>query len=290
MKKFGVLAMIAIGFLSPLDIRAEMTSLPAFAEMSEEQLKEHDIAFLNLVCASDLPGAENLNIRQAIQKLDYMANWIHRETTKNLYRFHREPTKFGNSEARFKVGMMITVLAQDFRCRYNPERGTDPEMPEPADQFFSDSNDLFIHGFLRETKAFGTCTSFPVLYAAIGRRLGYPIKLVTTKGHLFCRWDDANERFNIEGTNGGMKIHPDSHYKSWPYEINEDFIKANGHLRSLSPKEELANFLSTRAHCLLAHSRNKDAENILHLAHNLAPHVSYYKRFHARVSSLSPTP
>ena len=32
---------------------------------------------------------------------------------------------------------------------------------------------------------------------AVGRRLGYPLKLVTTKGHLFVRWEGAGERFNI---------------------------------------------------------------------------------------------
>ena len=29
----------------------------------------------------------------------------------------------------------------------------------------------------------GTCSSLPVLQVAVGRRLGYPLKLVTTKGH-----------------------------------------------------------------------------------------------------------
>jgi hypothetical protein len=43
-----------------------------------------------------------------------------------------------------------------------------------------------------------------VLYVAIGRRLGYPLKLVECKGHLFVRWEDAKERFNIEGTSRGL--------------------------------------------------------------------------------------
>lgn len=43
-----------------------------------------------------------------------------------------------------------------------------------------------------------------MLYVAIGRRLGYPLKLVECKGHLFVRWEDAKERFNIEGTSRGL--------------------------------------------------------------------------------------
>ncbi len=33
----------------------------------------------------------------------------------------------------------------------------------------------------------GTCVSMPVLYTAVARRLGYPVKLVLAKGHAFCR-------------------------------------------------------------------------------------------------------
>ncbi len=46
----------------------------------------------------------------------------------------------------------------------------------------------------------------PVLYVAIGRRLGYPLELVTTKGHVFACWEDSNDRFNIEGTNEGLNL------------------------------------------------------------------------------------
>lgn len=253
------------------------------AQMSDAQLQMLDVGYLNLRCAAGLPGSEELDVAEAVKRLDYMAMWVGRETSKNLYRYHRDPKRFG-SEARFKAGMMITVIAQDFRCQYNPKRGYDPKKPEPADSFYADSKDLFVHGFLRENQAYGTCASFPVLFAAIGRRLGYPVKLVTTKSHLFCRWDDETDRFNIEGTNGGMKIHPDAYYKSWPHKIDEEFIKANGHLVSQSPKEELAGFMSVRASCLLAHGKTEDAQKAARLAHELAPHISYCKRFHDHLS------
>jgi hypothetical protein len=43
----------------------------------------------------------------------------------------------------------------------------------------------------------GTCSSMPVLYVTLGRRLGYPVKLVTAKAHLFVRWEQTGERFNL---------------------------------------------------------------------------------------------
>lgn len=267
----------------PAVVAEDGVDLAALARMNDDQLRKLGIDYLNLRCASDLPGSEGLDVPSARKRIDYMAMWVGRETGKNFYRYHREPSKFG-SEARFKAGMMVTVIAEDFRCRYNPKRGVDPNHPEPVGSFFADSKDLFIHGFLNDQQPYGTCTSFPVLFAAVGRRLGYPIRLVTTKTHLFCRWEGENDRFNIEGTNGGMTIHPDSYYKSWPHKIDEAFIRANRHLVSQSPKEELAGFLSVRASCLLAHKRIDEAMEAAQLAHELAPQVSYYKRFYEHLS------
>lgn len=32
----------------------------------------------------------------------------------------------------------------------------------------------------------------------------YPLKLVTTKGHLFVRWEGTGERSNVEATSHGL--------------------------------------------------------------------------------------
>jgi hypothetical protein len=262
---------------------AEEISLEALCAMTDEQLAGQDIAYLNLRCAEDLPGFDG-GIAEFLTKLDFMADWVGRETSKNLHRYHQAPEKFGHSVARFKAGMMVTILAQDFQCGYNPARGADPANPEPEEQFYADSKDLFVHGFLRETEAYGTCSSFPVLFAAVGRRLGYPIRLASTKGHLFCRWEDEADRFNIEGTNGGMKNHGDDHYKSWPYHIDQGFIEANGHIVSQRPRQELAGFLAVRANCLLAHREKGRAKEAIRLARQLAPEISYYQRFHEQLA------
>lgn len=258
---------------------AVIFSLEELCAMTDEQLASQDIAYLNLKCAEDLPGFDG-DIPQFLKKLDFMAGWVGKETSKNLHRYHQAPEDFSHSVARFKAAMMVTILAQDFQCGYNPARGADPANPEPAEQFYADSKDLFVHGFLREKEAYGTCSSFPVLFAAVGRRLGYPIRLASTRGHLFCRWDDGVDRFNIEGTNGGMKTHADDHYKSWPYEIDQHLIEANGHLVSQRPRQELAGFLAVRANCLLAHHEKERAEEAIRLARKLAPEISYYQRLH----------
>jgi hypothetical protein len=145
--------------------------------------------------------------------------------------------------------MLVTVLQQDLGIHYNPERMQMPLEPlESETKFFADSQDVFIHGLLGEKRS-GTCSSMPVLYVAIGRRLGYPLKLVTTKAHLFVRWDEGDKSFNIEGTSMGFQCYPDDEYRRWPVPISSDEEKTEVCLKCLTPVQEFAVFASTRGLC-----------------------------------------
>ena len=170
-----------------------------------------DIAEWNLVCASELPGSQSLILDAALKRLDDMANHVSSEIRRNYYRFLLNPAEGEFSRAKYLVLMMVTVLQQDFGVQYNPDCIRNPD--------FRDAGDLFIHGMLGGKG--GTCASMPVLYVAIGRRLGWPIKLVHTLSHVFCRWDDAEgrhqfgkERFNIEATGRGTNFFPDDYYRT----------------------------------------------------------------------------
>ena len=60
----------------------------------------------------------------------------------------------------------------------------------------------------------------PVLYVAIGRRLGYPLYLVQAREHFFVRWEEpGGERFNIEATTLGFTPRDDEHFRHWPRPI-----------------------------------------------------------------------
>ena len=123
----------------------------------------------------------------------------------------------------------------------------------------------------------GTCSSMPVLYVAIGRRLGYPLKLATTKAHVFLRWEGNGERFDMEATGKGMNRYDDEHFKRWPFPVTEEEIAADGYLKSLSPAEELALFLSLRGQCLEAAGRMRDAVDSYTAAVRLAPGARPYR-------------
>ena len=105
--------------------------------------------------------------------------------------------------------------------------------------------DVFLPGIIQG--AGGTCASLPVLYATIARRLGYPIRLVKAKRHLFCRWEGKGECFNIEAAGRGLSVYPDDYYRMGRYQMAPGEEKAGGLLKSLTPRQEIADFLAERS-------------------------------------------
>jgi hypothetical protein len=235
-----------------------------------------DIALANLLCAEGLSGASDANVQNVLEALDQWAIRVKSETERHLYRFRKNPAEFENSEGYFRMLMMAVVLYEDFGVRYNPSLLSTAASGVTDYAFFANPRDVFITGLLGNERT-GTCSSMPVLYIAIGRRLGYPLKLVTTKSHLFIRWEGNGERFNLEATGKGMNRYDDEHYKQWPFPVSEEEIKADGYLKSLTPDEELAVFLSIRGHCLMAVGRPSEAAKNYTDAARLAPESRGYQ-------------
>jgi hypothetical protein len=235
-----------------------------------------DVAEANLLCARGLPRAERLDVEEHVKRLDDWAEHVRAETERHMYRFREAPGEFEDSEAYFRMLMLAVVLQEDFGVHYNEERMSDPD--------FRDSRDLFIHGMigLQDENGGqangGTCVSMPVLYTAVGRRLGYPLTLVIAREHVFCRWDGEDhrnpawrERLNIEATSRGLSTYDDDHYRRWPAPLTEVDLSGDWYLRSLTFAEELAEFLITRGHCLLDNGRFAEAQEAYATAHRLAP-------------------
>lgn len=229
------------------------------------ELGNVDIARMNLLCVSGLPGGKHVDVSKVVVQLDRWAERVRVETERHLYRVNdpRFADHYGHSEARLRAEFIVQVLQEDCGVHYNVERARNVDFSKPED--------LFIHGLAGGDHA-GTCSSMPVLYAAIGRRLGYPIRLALAKQHIYCRWEDGKERFNIEGAgNGGVDFPPDDHYRNWPVPLTTAEIESGEFLRSLSPREELATFLLQRAACLRAHERALEERACLQEAVRLMP-------------------
>ena len=272
----GLVAYVAFFRAAPSVSLAAKASTPAHAlrtvktlddllKMPAEELGDVDIATMNLLCATGLPGSENLDIGRCLARLDEWAAIVKHETERHLYRAHdpKWADHFKHSESWLRAEMLAQILQEDCGVHYNMERIRNVD--------FTKSKDLFIHGMIDDPNG-GTCASMPVLYVAVGRRLGYPIKLVQTKSHVFVRWDDGKERFNIETTNqGATESYPDDYYRTWPETWTAAEVKTSRYMIPLSPAEELASFLGDRGHCLLDNGHAKEALEVYAAGHKLAP-------------------
>jgi len=231
-------------------------TLDRLLAMTPEELAGVDIAEMNLLCATGLPGAEALDIAHCLATLDGWAERVKSETERHLYRVHDPEWAdyYRHSEAYLRAELLLQVLQEDLGIKY--------DLTAKGNFDFKDSRVAFIHGMIPGPGASaadvtgGTCASMPVMYAAVGRRLGYPLRLVTTKGHIFVRWDGKDhpnptwrERLNIEGAGQGFSSLVDDYYKSWPLKVSEAEVQGNGWLKSLTAAEEFAEFLAARGHC-----------------------------------------
>jgi hypothetical protein len=236
--------------------------------MCEEDLAKRDIAEVNLAAAFDLPFACDLDIPALRRQLDAWADLVQRGTANSLRRRAAESRYPEYSDAEFRMLVLVTVLQLRLGVHYN-------SVFKVGDYDGSDSRNLFIHGCLSGHG--GSCATMPVLYTAVGRRLGYPLKLVKAKGHLFCRWDEpGGERFNIEATCEGFRTEPDEYYLTWPEPIPAPGIDNGWYMRSLTAREELAFFLEQRGLCSLHNLQTLRAVEAFCYAHKLVPDFPGY--------------
>ncbi len=265
--------------------------------LAEDELNSWDIAALNLLSAAGLPGMDAVDVVACLDKLDAWADRVKIGTLRQMHQF--DPVSpipagelnFGNSLARFCCYMLLQVLQEDCGVVYNPDRKFDPH--------FGDASDLFIHGILDEHGGGGTCATMPVVYVAVGRRLGFPVRLVETREHLFFRWDDPRgaavrweqpeiefwippDRFNVEGAGEGIGYFSDAHYTEWPHPWKEPDFEHGRYLRSRGVKEELAGFLIARGECFFEAGNWHESLKAYAYARQLAPDDPRYEWLHAK--------
>jgi hypothetical protein len=243
----------------------------SLALLPDSTLGTLDVAEVNLACAVGLPDADHFNFPAV---LDRLAKWVahaRRYTDHCLPQFHAAPEQFDHSEAYFRILALVTALQRDMGLTYNPDK--------VADDAPFDANDTFIMGAV--CGAGGTCASIPIVVAAVGRRLGYPIKLVAARcqgaGHLFTRWDDPHgERFNIEASGYGLNTFPDDYYRTGEYAITAEQEEKLCLLKSMTPREEFADFLTQRGFRWLELGKIRQAVEAFGFAYGLAPHNRGY--------------
>jgi regulator of sirC expression with transglutaminase-like and TPR domain len=233
--------------------------------LANQETTMTDLAQTNLNLACGLPGSEALDVARYVRQLDEWARLVATKTERWLPMFNRSAAEFDNSLAKFQMMALVTVLQRDLGVRY------DPACQDGA-YCALDPRTLFIHGLLDGHG--GTCVTMPILYIAIGRRLGYPLHLVQAREHFFVRWEEpGGERFNIEATTLGFTPRDDEHFRHWPKPIRDEEVRLGLFLRNLSPREEVAAFFRERGQCWLDHLRTGPALEAFAEAARLAPQL-----------------
>ena len=254
--------LLLVHLSAPGDAVIQLKELVQRAEGGE---RHHDVALANLGCACGLPGTESLDIPAGLKTVDSWTERVAAETNRLAYLFRERPAAYEYSRPKFQMMVLLTVLQRDLGVI------ADPQLNDLSDHaFFSRSEHVFLHGVL--AAGAGTCSSLPPAYAAVGRRLGYPLKLVSTCRHVFLRWDGGSgERFNIECTSPGLVAHPDEYYLRWPRPLPAEQSRRYHALQSLTPVQEIASFLANRGHVWFEHRQYKHASNSYAQACELDP-------------------
>lgn len=244
---------------------SQVFTLADLLVMDDAALGRLDPLDVDLAVARTIPGCESLGVALYKRTVDQWAEQVRSETERHLYKFHEKPSDYKNSLVYFKSLLLATVIGQDLKVTY-----------EVKSVAFEDPRDLFVHGVIDQRR--GTCVSLPVLYMAIGYRLGYPIRAVTVAKHIFCRWDDpqTGERLNIEAASaGGLVDHPDDYYMSWPTKCDPKDVETGGVLKSLTMREFLALKLASSGDYYWHKNQRPEAEVAYALAHSLFPANRY---------------
>ncbi len=275
MRRLLLCAFLIVYGVSPAHADPQFASvdeqLAYLSTLSEEALSHYDIAYLNLVCAQGLNGSENLDIPSCLAKLGEIADCVRLNTELNLHKFRLAPQDYENSIGQYRILGMVTYAVKGYGVQYNPALIETPDNLSTDDVFFKDSRNVFLNGILQREPRMGTCSSLPVFWTALGRRLGYPLYMSNTLLHFFTRWEKDGERFDFEGSQNGCVIDDDEHYRNFPVKVDEAKIQYLGLLESFSRKRELMHFLITRGACLHANGRFEESKRAYEFARACYP-------------------
>ncbi len=106
-------------------------------------------------------------------------------------------------------------------------------------------DDLYLNKVLDRRK--GNCVGLSILYLSIAERLNLPLFGVNVPEHIFVRYDDGEQKINIETGHKGMSL-SDSFYVSHSIErFDEKSVEHGCYLQNLNTKEVISNILLNRS-------------------------------------------
>jgi hypothetical protein len=240
-----------------------------WASRTDADLAERDIAEFNLVCASGLPPTGDIDVDAIRRDLDERAEVIESATARAVRMRGNDPDYDGLSDSHFRIVCLGSMLRKmGVKMNY--------AIVEREEFDATDCRDYFIHSIFSDHLT--SCVPMAVIFIAIGRRLGYPIKLVHATRHMFGRWEGTDgERFNFEPTTFGQHSYSDDYYRTWPFPRPRSEQHLTRFLTSLSPREELGHFICQRARTLMDNLMVDEAMIAAHWCSKIVPHDPSYE-------------
>jgi hypothetical protein len=267
-----------------------------------------NLSRINFVCALDIPRVEasaatnsgalspaisaEPTVPASLKKLEQLTQRVRVETVAAWPEFLREPQRYAGSEAFFRLTILDRVLCSDGASMRIPDSSSWPDpIPNPYLQRanpiergrinYRRPDSLFMSSIVNAERS-GTVANLPFLYAAVGRGLGYPLRLALAKGHVFVRWEGGKDSIDVEPAAQELRLTNDSYYERWPVQLQPDEIATGGYLRSLKPAEEAALCLLLRSACLEALGHKEEAAR----ARSVARRWTSLPAVHAQIDQL----
>lgn len=260
-------------------------SIEELLSLSPTELERVDIGRMNLICANSAFEGGHPELTQLLHQLDDWAKTVKIAEQKYKPTFNRNPARYDNSYAKFKAVNLILTIKEDFKCRYQSSLITSGEVSKVnSPLFFKNPHDIFISGLLKSRR--GTCSSYAPLIVALGRRLGYPLYLKATNGHLFCYWDDGKESFNLDTNGNSVDTPTDSYYFQARSHrllgLSKADLERERLMCPLSAVDCLSFFLETVGYCHEANGRIPQAQFFYNLALKYRPGATNLMRLSSR--------
>ncbi|HUU20914.1 MAG TPA: hypothetical protein VM389_00130 [Phycisphaerae bacterium] len=244
------------------------SSLSEILSEPDGKLARRDIAELNLLAATGLHGVEAPEASAGMKMLDEWAGIVRRESQRRLKASASESQPSEATGSRLAATVLAEALRDQVGLNLLGKGSRDVDFRLPAN--------VFIHGCLNGRKA--SSLSGPVVYVAVGRRLGYPLELAMAGATAVVRWHDAasNETFNIDFRADQIRFPPDLFYAADAAPAGRMPVPRLTKFRPLDRKGELAYFLSLRGRCLAGAGQLQDAQVAFAQAHRLVPEDPLY--------------
>ncbi|MHC4270085.1 MAG: tetratricopeptide repeat protein [Planctomycetota bacterium] len=117
--------------------------------------------------------------------------------------------------------------------------------------------DLYLNKVIDRRK--GNCVGLSILYLSIAERLKLPLFGVNVPEHIFIRYDDGNQKINIETGHKGMAL-SDTFYVTHSIErFDKESVEQGCYLQDLNKKEVISNILLNRSKIRRAGGDHKGA-------------------------------